>query len=130
MSVITMGPSATVREAFRRLDALDMRGFAQLAADDAQGIDEISRRWMRGRADLDAYMTHLAGAVKDVRSTLLDIHERIYGDVGLITCWIEQDYTFQGTPQHVSAPTTVVLRRDGTEWRILLMHMIPLPPAT
>lgn len=130
MAVVTGGPAAQVREAFARLDKGDLKGFAGLAAEDGQGVDEVSRRWLRGRKDLAAYMSQLEGAVKDVRSELKDVHETIMGEVSLVTCWLEQDYTMDSVRQHISAPTTVVLRRQDGDWRIVLFHSIPLPPAS
>jgi ketosteroid isomerase-like protein len=32
-----------------------------------------------------------------------------------------------GTPQHISAPTTMILRRDDGAWKLVLFHSIPLP---
>ncbi len=49
------------------------------------------------------------------------------GEVGVVTCWVEQAYTLGGRRQQLSAPTTVVLRRAGETWRIALFHSIPLP---
>ncbi len=60
-------------------------------------------------------------------SRLSDVQETVWDDVGLVTCWLEQDYTYQGQPQHVSAPTSAVFRRTGGEWRIVMLHTIPLP---
>jgi ketosteroid isomerase-like protein len=71
----------------------------------------------------------LVTAVQDVRSELRDVRETTWGDAGLVTCWLEQDYTLEGTRQHISAPTSAVLRRDGAGWRIVLFHSIPLPEA-
>ena len=55
-----------------------------------------------------------------------DVHEEVHGDVGIVTCWLEQDYVIDRQPHHVSAPTTAVLRRDGDRWRFALFRSIPL----
>ena len=44
-----------VHRLFELLDSMDISGISAMLTDDAQGIDEISRRWMRGKAALDAY---------------------------------------------------------------------------
>jgi ketosteroid isomerase-like protein len=44
-----------------------------------------------------------------------------------LTCWLNQDYTLEGSAQHVSAPTTIVFRRVDGEWKLALFHSIPLP---
>jgi ketosteroid isomerase-like protein len=118
---------AIVRELFAALDRKDVAAIVGHAADDAQGVDEISRRWMRGRAELEAYISGLAGMVDDVRSELNDVSESVVGDMGVLTCWLEQDYTLEGQRQHVSAPTSVAFRRGGDGWKIVLFHSIPLP---
>ena len=114
------------RELLSALDALDVDRMVQIATDDAQGVDEISRRWMRGRNELEGYLRQLTSAVADVRTEIRD-PERVWGDVGVLTCWLEQSYTMDGSAQQVSAPTTLVFRQEGGAWKIALFHPIPLP---
>jgi uncharacterized protein (TIGR02246 family) len=109
------------------LDAMDADRMMRNAADDAQGVDEIARRWIRGRDEVEAHLQTLMGAVSNVRTELRDIEERVWGDTGLLTCWLEQDYEMEGKAQHVSAPTTLVLRRQDDEWKLALFHSVPLP---
>lgn len=109
------------------LDSMDLDRMMKATADDAQGVDEISRRWLRGRGEFDAYLRQLMGVVSGVRTELRDPQERVWDDVGVLTCWLEQDYTMEGEAQHISAPTTVVFHRDGGAWKLTLFHSIPLP---
>jgi uncharacterized protein (TIGR02246 family) len=109
------------------LDSKDLDRMVESIGEDAQGVDEISRRWLRGRGEVDSYLRQMTGAVSGVRSELRDAEERVWGDVGVVTCWLEQDYTFEGDAQHISAPTTIVLRREGGDWKVVLFHSIPLP---
>lgn len=118
---------AVVRGMFDALDRGDAASVGEDIASDAQGIDEISRRWMRGSDEVRGYASQLSEQAKDVHSELVDVHATIWGDVGLLTCWLEQDYTFEGERQHISAPTTVVLRRDSGAWKFALFHSAPLP---
>ena len=94
--------------------------------DDVQGVDEISRRWMRGSGEMTKYFEQLIGVVTDVSSDLVDVHETINGDTGVLTCMLEQSYTYEGNTVSVIAPTTVVLRRDGGAWKAALVHSVPL----
>ena len=121
--------SAT-RQLFEALDRKDMEALAQSLAQDAQGVDEISRRWMRGAEALGKYLRETIAMIEDVHSTINDVHETVNGDIGFTTCWLEQDYTLEGTKQHVSAPTTVVFRRDHSAWKMVLFESIPLPPES
>lgn len=118
-----------VRGVLAALDRLDMASIGELLAPEAQGVDEISRRWMRGREEVGAYLRQLEGAVQDVRSELRDVHEVVWGDTGMVTAWLEQDYTLEGQRQHISAPTTVVLHQEDGRWRVVLLHSVPLPES-
>ena len=113
----------------RTMDGLakgDVSAFVADLSDEAQGIDEISRAWLRGGTAAKDYASGLATMVSDVHTDVNDPHETTWGDTGLLTCWIEQDYTLEGERAHVSAPTTVVFRREGGTWKIVLFHSIPL----
>lgn len=119
---------AVVRQMLEGLDKGDMSFVTAVMASEAQGIDEISRRWMRGNDEVKDYAQQLAGMVSNVHTEIRDAHETAWDDTGLLTCWIEQDYTMEGDPIHISAPTTVVLRKEDGDWRVALFHSLPLPP--
>ena len=121
---------AVIRGMFDGLDRNDLEAMTKDFADDAQGVDEISRHWMRGRDELNAYVGGLLTMVEDVSSELHDVRETTLDGTGILTCWLEQDYTLEGDKQHVSAPTTVVLRREDGAWKIALFHSLPLPEAS
>ena len=116
-----------LRRLFAAFDTLDAATINELSTDDAQGIDEIARRWLRGRDAMNSYLSELTGSVSEIRTEYTDVHETITGDVGLVTCWIEQDYTMDGQRIHISSPTTIAFRREGTDWKVCLVHTIPLP---
>ena len=44
-----------VRRLFDDFDRLDFDAVATRMADDVQGVDELSRQWMRGKDDLTSY---------------------------------------------------------------------------
>ena len=121
---------AVVRAMFAAFDRNDFVAALQAVAEDTQGVDEISRRWLHGRAEVEAHARHLQGVIADVHSELRDLHETTWDDTGVLTGWLEQDYTLAGQRQHISAPTSVVLRREAGGWRIVLFHAIPLPKAS
>jgi ketosteroid isomerase-like protein len=120
---------AVVIEMFDALRRKDSDALARFAAADSQGVDELSRRWLRGRDEMTRHIARLLEIVDDVESELRDVHETVYGDVGIVTFWLEQDYTLESGPQHVSAPTTVVLRREGEAWKLALFHSVPVADA-
>ena len=123
------GPTVeqTVRDLFASFDRVDGAAMKAAMTGDAQAVDEISRAWLRDPASLGGYFDGLAEVVSAVRTELHDLHVVEWGDSAVATMWLEQDYTMAGTPEHVSAPTTVVLRREPDRWRTALVHTVPLP---
>lgn len=120
---------AVVRTMLSAVDRKDWDALLRLVTDDVQAVDEISRRWVRSREDMATMIRQIGDALEDIRSEIGDVHETAWGDTGLVTCWLEQDYTLHGQQQHVSAPTSYVLRREGDGWRVGMLHSIPLPEA-
>jgi ketosteroid isomerase-like protein len=112
------------------LDSLDMSGLAAMFTDDAQGVDEISRGWTRGRTALEAYLAQLEGTVTDVRSQLSDFHETTWADIGLVTFVLDQTYNMNGQEQSLSAPTSLLFHRQDGDWKVALIHSVPLPGPT
>ena len=75
-----------------------------------------------------SYVRQLLEKAQDLHSEMHDVHEVQWGDNGIVTFWLEQDYMFKGEREHVSAPTSYVLRREDGVWKLALGHSIPLPP--
>src|SRR4051812_169411 len=117
-----------VHRIFELVDAMDTGAMAEMIADDGQGVDEISRGWMRGRAALEQYFAQLENMVDGVSSKVRDVHTVEWGDTGVITCVVDQTYTMGGQEQQVTAPTSITCRRDsGGDWKIAVFHSVPLP---
>jgi ketosteroid isomerase-like protein len=115
------------RRLLELLDEMDVEGLAAMLTDDAQGVDEISRGWRRGRAELSDYLSALEGTVVDVQSEMSDLHATSWGDVGVVTFMLGQTYEIDGRKQILSAPTSLVFRRQGDDWKVALIHSVPLP---
>ncbi len=116
-----------VRRLLELLDALDLDGLGAMLSDDAQSVDEITRGWTRGRAAIEAYLSQLKDSVSDVDSRMRDAQERVWGDVGLVTFVLDQTYKMDGQQQTISAPTSVVFLRQDSDWKIALIHTVPIP---
>jgi ketosteroid isomerase-like protein len=122
------GPLETAARQFTAsLDALDVAAMVGVLADDVEGVEEISRQWLRGRDAVARYMRELATQVSDIRTTLRDVNERVWGEVGVVTCWLDQTYTFEGESVGISAPTTLLFRNDAGGWKLTLFHSVPFP---
>jgi len=117
----------TVSRLLERLDAMDLEGLVGMVDDEVQGVDEIARTWMRGRPAIERYFSQLKDTVSDVRSRMSDVQEDVWGDSGLVTFVLDQTYTLDGQQQTISAPTSIVFRRRGSDWKIVLIHTVPLP---
>lgn len=118
-----------VRKLFGDFDRLDFDAVVERAATDVQTVEEITRRWMRTSDELRDYFAQLKPILSDIKSQLTDIHEISWGDTGLVTCWLEQSYLLDGEVQHVSAPTSMMFRRENGTWKAVLIHSIPLPES-
>ena len=118
---------SVVKAMLSSFEKSDIEGVMATMGTGGQGVDELSRAWMRSGAAMRKYFKTVGGSVTNIRSKLTDVHEKVMGDVGIVTCWLEQDYKLGGKSQHISAPTTVVLHRVGGDWKIILFHSIPLP---
>ena len=118
---------ATTRQFFASLDRKDGEAVIRACTNDVQAVDEISRRWLRGIDELGAYVRQMVTMVEDVQTTINSVHESVLDDTGLLTCWMDQDYTLEGKPKHVSAPTTIAFPLVNGDWQMLLLHSVPLP---
>ena len=114
-----------VRRLFDNFDRLDFDAVAATLATDVQGVDELSRRWMRGKGELTSYFEQMRPLLSNIKSSLSDVRAVTWGDAGVVTCWLEQTYNLEGRTDSVSAPTTFVFRREGEQWRVALLHSIP-----
>ena len=117
---------SVARELFDALDAKDFDRIVRLATDDVQLIDEISRGWLRGRAEMEPYLKSLGEQVSNIRSTLSDLHTVEVGEVGILTLVLDQEYDMGGQRTSIHAPTSIVARRVDGDWRIVLLHTVPL----
>ena len=111
------------------LDAMDVDSLGTMVTDDVQSVDEITRGWTRGRAAVESYLSQLKGSVSDVHSRMSDAQEVVWGDVGLVTFVLDQTYTMDGQQQSISAPTSILFRREPGDWKIALIHTVPIAEA-
>lgn len=119
-----------VRDFIAAIDARDVDRMLAVTAEDAQGVDELSRNWQRGKSEVEAYVRRMMGAVSDLQTELRDVQENVWGDAGIVTGWIEQRYTYEGEAQQISAPTSIALHREDGAWKLALFHSVPLPEQT
>lgn len=110
----------------QRLDAMELEALGAMLAEDAQSVDEITRGWTRGRAAIEAYLAQLRDTVSDVHSRASNMQTTHWDATGLVTFVLEQTYLMNGERQELAAPTSILYRRVGDEWKIALIHTVPL----
>jgi hypothetical protein len=91
-----------------------------------RAVDEITRGWTRGRAAIETYMAKLEATVSDVHSRASDLHATAWEGTGLVTFLLHQTYTVNSDEQSLQAPTSLLFRRSGDEWKVALIHTVPL----
>lgn len=107
---------AIVRKVFDAVDRKDIDALHQVSDDDIQGVDEVSRKWLRGRDAADRHWRQGLMAVDGIRTELGDFSEATFGEIGVVTYWMEQDYTLEGTLstfQGLQPPSFVVGATNG-----------------
>jgi ketosteroid isomerase-like protein len=122
----SVSTGARTIEYLRMFDAKDVTGLLAGMADDAQGVDEITRGWLRDRAAMEAYFRDNLPHISDLHSTITQMEVRESGDVAVETCMMHQTGAFDGNAFELDAPTTTIWRREGDTWKLALVHSIPL----
>jgi ketosteroid isomerase-like protein len=118
--------TARTTEWFRLVDAKDETGLRAMLANDAQGVDEVTRRWVRDPAAIERYFHDLLPAISDMHSTVTDLESRSWGDLTVETSMVHQTAVFGGKSVDLDAPTTTIWRRQGDVWKLVLIHTVAL----
>jgi ketosteroid isomerase-like protein len=115
-----------IQELFVLIDSLDFDRLGDYLADDVRAVDELSGGWRRGLSAYTDYFEQLQEMVESVESRLDGMDTTTWDDVGVVTFELNQRYRMGGEDHQIRAPTSVVLRRYGETWRIVLIHSVPL----
>ena len=114
-----------VIDLFAALDKLDIDSLIDSLSDDIEQVDELTQKWSRGKTKVAEAYNALAGMVSEIKSELSDFNVITSSDMSIVTCTLHQNYTHEGNPVSIVAPTTVAFRQDGGAWKIVLIHSIP-----
>jgi hypothetical protein len=112
-------------EFLRMLDAKDEPAIEGILAEDAQLVDEITRKWTRGRAEISRILRDQLTHRTDVHSSVEDVHVQRWGDVEVETFVLRQVYDLDDDPCWVVSPTILVWRRIAGEWKLEVIQSIP-----
>jgi ketosteroid isomerase-like protein len=115
-----------VTQMFKSLDDLDAPNVVKWFAHDIQMVEEISGKWTRGKNHAEKAFTDSLQVVSDIHSKISEFYTVMTDETALLTCLLTQTYIYQGNPVSLVAPTTVAFRRENGEWKIILLHSLPL----
>ena len=118
-------PEKIFNDLFKAVDHLDLAAVAGLLADDVALVDELTKKWLRRKEVVLAYLAPTFAAMQSIQSTLSDLHVSVGTDVATVTCMLDQTYVLDGKSTTIRAPTTSTLRRVNENWRIVVMHSVP-----
>jgi ketosteroid isomerase-like protein len=116
-----------VLDLFKSLDRLEP--FFDFLTDDVIIVDEISKKWMRGKAAAIETWTPILAAMESCKSTMSDIHVDMAGDLSIVTGMLDQTYVFDGQQATITAPTTFILRKEQGALKAYLLHTVPFPES-
>ena len=126
MTKIAVAESGIVNALFRSIDARDASAVAELLADDAAMADEMSRGWVRGKAQIQEFVANTFTAVESITSAVSDVVIRESADRATVTLMLTQSYVLNGQQGSLVAPTSLVLERGDGKWLISVMQSSPL----
>jgi ketosteroid isomerase-like protein len=110
---------------FKSLDDLDSEGVVKYFSDDVEQVDELAKKWLRGKAICVAAIEGMMTTVSDIKSEVSDLNLISSSDMAIVTCTLNQSYTFEGKSISIVAPTTIAFRLENGAWKAVLLHTVP-----
>ena len=126
MSKVGMPITEIVDVLFRSIDARDAAAVAELLTDDAAMADEMSKGWVRGKAQIREFVGTTFAAVESITSSVSDVVIRESADHASVTLMLTQSYVLDGQQGSLVAPTSLMLERGEGNWLISVMQSSPL----
>jgi ketosteroid isomerase-like protein len=114
-----------VIEMFKSLDSLDTEAVVKNFSDDVEQVDELTQKWSRGKAICVAAISGMMTSVTDIKSQVSDLNVISSSDMAVVTCTLNQSYTFDGKSSSIVAPTTIAFRLESGAWKVVLLHSVP-----
>jgi len=112
---------------FFALDRRDADAILALMSPHIVMVDEISRRWLRGKDAVAGQIKAVLSAADSVQSRLSDLQiQPLEPQAVLVTAWLDQTYILNGDEQTITAPLSACLQADGDTWLVSSLHAIPL----
>ena len=122
---MSLDPKSLIFEAFKAVDTADADALLAMMADDITQVDEISKKWSRGKAEVAAVIRPMFDLVKSIKSSISDVHVQTSNDMAIVTFMLDQSYVYEGQQVVIVAPTSCVLREEKGVWKFVLIHSMP-----
>ena len=122
---MSLDPKSLIFEAFKAVDTADADALLAMMADDITQVDEISKKWSRGKAEVAAVIRPMFDLVKSIKSSISDVHVQTTNDMAIVTFMLDQSYVYEGQQVVIVAPTSCVLRQEKSVWNFVLIHSMP-----
>ena len=122
---MSLDPKSVILAAFKAVDNADAEALLDMMADDITQIDEISKKWSRGKSEVAAVVRPMFDLVKSIKSSISDVHVQTSNDIAIVTFMLDQSYVFEGQQVAIVAPTSCVLRQEKGVWKFVLIHTMP-----
>jgi uncharacterized protein (TIGR02246 family) len=126
MTKIAVAAHGIVNALFRSIDARNAAAVAELLTDDAAMADEMSKGWVRGKAQIQEFVGNTFAAVESITSAVSDVVIRESADHATVTLMLTQRYVLDGQQGSIVAPTSLMLERGDGNWLISMMQSSPL----
>jgi uncharacterized protein (TIGR02246 family) len=122
MNQVAETATGIVNALFSSIDARDAAAVAELLTDDAAMADEMSKGWVRGKAQIQEFVGTTFAAVETITSAVSDVVIRESADHATVTLMLTQSYVLDGKPGSIIAPTSLMLERGDGNWLISVMQ--------
>ena len=116
----------TLRVLFKAVDRKDFSVVLKMTDKNAEAIDEITKKWIRGKPAFKRYVSRLGPEISDIKSRIRALHTRQVGNMGIATFMLQQSYMLSGKRYDLNLASSFVFIKRGTDWRMTLFHQTPL----
>ena len=117
---------ATLRTFFKTFDRLDFKSAMKMVDAAAEGSDELTKKWIRGKRAFEAYMKRVGPEIQSIVSRFSSVRTRRLGRVGLATYNMKQSYTLSGKRHTYDFVGSAVFVKRGADWKVTLVHLTPV----
>jgi hypothetical protein len=115
-----------VHQLYAELGRRNVDHLAAVLDPDVRLLDERTGRWTYGPDAVVEGTRAELGAAESYSNRIEEVEARMIGpDIGMVTyVWFGQG-TWEGVEYNIRCPSSLVARRDGDGWRVVLMHSVP-----